>query len=121
MKPQLTRAQALPVDADSATLIGRAWLPAAAGPAVVVVKEGSIYDLSQVAVTASGLLNLDDPVAAVRRAGDLRRVGSVDDLLANSAIDTRDSRAPWLLAPYEGHTARLDGLEIARGDEPGCA
>jgi fumarylacetoacetate (FAA) hydrolase family protein len=128
VKPQLTDAQALPVDADSATLIGRAWLPAADGPAVVVVKEGSIYDLSQVAVTASGLLNLDDPVAAVRRAGDLRRVGSVDDLLANSAIDTRDSRAPWLLAPCDLQAVKASGVtfvasllervieEQARGD-----
>jgi fumarylacetoacetate (FAA) hydrolase family protein len=125
---QLTRAQALPVDADRATLIGRAWLPAATGPAVVVVKDGSIYDLSAVAVTASALLNLDDPVAAIRHAGGLARVGSVDDLLANSAPDTRDSRVPWLLAPSDLQAVKASGVtfvasllervieEQARGD-----
>ena len=128
MKPQLTRAQALPVDADNATLIGRAWLPAANGPAIVVVKDGSIYDLSPVAVTASSLLNLDDPVAAVRQADGLPRVGSVDDLLANSALDTRDSRTPWLLAPCDLQAVKASGVtfvasllervieEQARGD-----
>ena len=128
MKAQLTRAQALPVDADNATLIGRAWLPGTNGPAIVVVKDGSIYDLSPVAVTASGLLNLDDPVAAVRQADGLSRVGSVDDLLSNSALDTRDSRTPWLLAPCDLQAVKASGVtfvasllervieEQARGD-----
>ena len=128
MNTGLTRAQALPVDADGATLIGRVWLPAANGPAVVVVKDGSVYDLSVVAITVSGLLNLDDPVAAVRQASGLPRVGSVDDLLANSAHDTRDARAPWLLAPCDLQAVKASGVtfvasllervieEQARGD-----
>ena len=128
MKTQLTRARALPIDADNATLIGRAWLPAANGPAIVVVKDGSIYDLSPVAVTASSLLNIDDPVASVRQASGLPRVASVDDLLANSALDTRDSRTPWLLAPCDLQAIKASGVtfvasllervieEQARGD-----
>jgi len=128
VKTQLTRARALPVDADNATLIGRAWLPGANGPAIVVVKDGSIYDLSPVAVTASSLLNLDDPVAAVRQADGLPRVGSADDLLSNSALDTRDSRTPWLLAPCDLQAVKASGVtfvasllervieEQARGD-----
>jgi fumarylacetoacetate (FAA) hydrolase family protein len=128
VKTQLTRARALPVDADNATLIGRAWLPAVNGPAIVVVKDGSIYDLSPVALTASSLLNLDDPVAAVRQTDGLPRVGSVDDLLSNSALDTRDSRTPWLLAPCDLQAVKASGVtfvasllervieEQARGD-----
>ena len=124
----LTRAQALPVDADNATLIGRAWLPDASGPAVVGVRDGSVYDLSAVAVTASALLNLDDPVAVVRQAGGLPRVGTLDDLLANSASDTRDSGAPWLLPPCDLQAVKASGVtfvasllervieEQARGD-----
>ncbi len=128
MKAHLTFAQALPADADNATLIGRAWLPDANGPAVVAVQDGAAYDLSAVAVTASALLNLDDPVAAVRSARDLPRVGTIDDLLANSASDTRDSRAPWLLAPCDLQAVKASGVtfvasllervieEQARGD-----
>jgi fumarylacetoacetate (FAA) hydrolase family protein len=110
VKSQLTPARALPVDAGRATLIGRAWLPGANGPAVVVVKDGSVYDLSPLAVTASALFNLDDPVAAVRQASGLPRVGSVDGLLANSAPDTRDSRAPWLLAPCDLQAVKASGV-----------
>ena len=91
MRTQLTPAEALPADAERATLIGRAWLPDAAGPSPVVVRGDAVYDLSRVAATCSGLLALDDPLAAVR-AGDLPRIGSVADLLENSAHDRRDRR-----------------------------
>jgi fumarylacetoacetate (FAA) hydrolase family protein len=128
VKAQLTSALALPTDGHNATLIGRAWLPDANGPAIVAVQDGAVYDLSAVAVTASALFNLDDPVAAVRRARGLPRVGTVDDLLANSAPDTRDSRAPWLLAPCDLQAVKASGVtfvasllervieEQARGD-----
>ena len=56
------------------------------------------------------------------------RVGSVDDLLANSLADTRDERAPWLLAPCDLQAVKASGVtfvasllervieEQARGD-----
>ena len=80
-----------------------------------------------VAATCSGLLALDDPLAAVR-AGDLPRIGSVADLLENSAHDRRDRRAPWLLAPCDLQAVKASGVtfvasllervieEQARGD-----
>ena len=128
MNAHLTRAQALPADADNATLIGRAWLPDVGGPAVVLARGDSVYDLSSVAVTSSALLNLDDPVAAVRGAGGLPRVGSIDDLLANSSAERGDMRHPWLLAPCDLQVVKASGVtfvasllervieEQARGD-----
>jgi fumarylacetoacetate (FAA) hydrolase family protein len=125
---QLTRARALPDGVEKATLIGRAWLPDAGGPAVVGVEGDFIHDLSPVAITTSALLNLEDPVAAIRRAERLPRVGSIDDLLANSSVDSRDPRAPWLLAPCDLHAIKASGVtfvasllervieEQARGD-----
>jgi fumarylacetoacetate (FAA) hydrolase family protein len=120
--------RALPVDHARATLVGRAWLPDVDGPAVVIVDEGDVFDLSPVAVTSSDLMNLPDPVAAIRRAGPLRRIGAVADLLLNSAPDNRNIAAPWLLAPCDLQAVKASGVtfvasllervieEQARGD-----
>jgi len=118
----------LPDDADRATLVGRVWLPGVEGPAVVAVKGDSLHDVSGVAPTCSQLLDLQDPVAAVRDAGALPRIGSVEDVLANSALDRSDPRAPWLLAPADLQAIKASGVtfvasllervieEQARGD-----
>lgn len=62
----------LPEDGAAGTLVGRAWLPATAsapaGPAVVTVRPDGVFDISDAAPTMSGLLELDDPVAVVRRS-----------------------------------------------------
>ena len=110
MKAQLTPAEALPVDAQKATLIGRAWLPDVAGPAPVVCRGGDVHDLSSIAETCSGLLALEDPLAAVRAATTLPRVGTVADLLANAAADGRDVRAPWLIAPCDLQAVKASGV-----------
>jgi fumarylacetoacetate (FAA) hydrolase family protein len=92
-----------------------------------VIADG-LYDLSRVAPTCTQLLDLDDPVAAVRDAGKLPRIGSVEEVLANSAFDRRDPRAPWLLAPCDLQAIKASGVtfvasllervieEQARGD-----
>jgi fumarylacetoacetate (FAA) hydrolase family protein len=128
VKAQLTRAQALPVDADTATLIGRAWLPDVDGPSTIAVRDGWVFDVSSAVPTVSALINASDPVAIARMAAGSSRVGSVDDLLANSLTDTRDERAPWLLAPCDLQAVKASGVtfvasllervieEQARGD-----
>ena len=128
MRAQLTPSAALPADAERATLIGRAWLPDAGGPAPVVVRGDGAYDLSKVAGTCSGLLALDDPLAAIRSAGDLPRIGGIADLLENAAHDRGDRRSPWLIAPCDLQAVKASGVtfvasllervieEQARGD-----
>ena len=124
----LTVPRSLPEDASRAELIGRVWSPEAAGPVLVRVEGDSLHDLSSVAATCSHLLNLDDPVAAVRTCGPLPRLASVDDVLGNSVPGRRDERAPWLLAPCDLQTIKASGVtfvasllervieEQARGD-----
>jgi fumarylacetoacetate (FAA) hydrolase family protein len=124
----LTSITCLPDVPAAATLIGRVWLPAVNGPAVVVAVGNGLHDVSTVAPTCSQLLELDDPVAAVRGAGALPRIGSVEDVLANSAPDAHDPRAPWLLAPCDLQAVKASGVtfvasllervieEQARGD-----
>ena len=118
----------LPDAAGRAALVGRAWLPGVDGPAVVAVIGDGLYDLSRVAATSTQLLDLENPVAAVRDAGSLPRIGSVEEVLANSAFDRRDPRAPWLLAPCDLQAIKASGVtfvasllervieEQARGD-----
>jgi fumarylacetoacetate (FAA) hydrolase family protein len=124
----LTREHSLPEDHERATLIGRAWLPEVDGPAVVCVRGGGVYDLSTIAPTCSQLLELDDPVAAIRSGSSLPRVGSLHDVLSNSAPESRDIKAPWFLAPSDLQAIKASGVtfvasllervieEQARGD-----
>ncbi len=120
----------LPADADRATLIGRTWVPDV-GPAVVGVRAGALHDLSRVAPTASQLLELDEPVAAIRGAiddGRAPRIATLDAVLANSWEPARDAKKPWLLAPCDLQAIKASGVtfvasllervieEQARGD-----
>jgi fumarylacetoacetate (FAA) hydrolase family protein len=124
----LTSVDCLPAGRDSATLVGRVWLPAVEGPAPVIAIGEALHDLSTVAPTCSQLLELEDPAAAVRGAARLPRIGSVRDVLANTAAESRDPRRPWLLAPCDLQAVKASGVtfvasllervieEQARGD-----
>jgi fumarylacetoacetate (FAA) hydrolase family protein len=92
------------------------------------VNGDGLHDLSRVAPTCSQLLDLEDPVAAVRDAGRLPRIGSVEDVLVSSDPERREPRAPWLLAPCDLQAIKASGVtfvasllervieEQARGD-----
>src|SRR3989442_9571047 len=128
MKNRLTTAACLPEDAEQALLVGRVWSPELDGPTTVLVRRDGLYDLSRVAATSSQLFNLSDPGTAIRRAGTLPRLGSLDDVLENSAWDARDNRVPWFLAPCDLQAIKASGVtfvasllervieEQARGD-----
>src|SRR2546426_5322620 len=128
MKNRLTTAACLPEDAEQALLVGRVWSPELDGPTTVLVRRDGLYDLSRVAATSSQLFNLSDPATAIRRAGTLPRLGSLDDVLENSAFDGRDNRVPWFLAPCDLQAIKASGVtfvasllervieEQARGD-----
>jgi fumarylacetoacetate (FAA) hydrolase family protein len=124
----LSVATSLPQDASRAVLVGRIWLPEVEGPVLVRVDGESLHDLSSVAATCTQLLNLDDPVAAIRTSGPLPRLASIADVLSNSAADSRDEALPWLLAPCDLQSVKASGVtfvasllervieEQARGD-----
>ena len=137
MTEWLSAAKCLPDDYQRAELIGRVWRPDVQGPTLVRVDGANVYDLSAVAATASQLLNLDDPVASIRRAGPLPKIAPLVDILASSAPDVRRLDTPWLLAPCDLQAIKASGVtfvasllervieEQARGDagkaEAACA
>ncbi len=76
MQNRLTIATSLPEDRASALLVGRVFVPAFEGPALVVLRGDDVLDLSSVAPTASALMNLPDPAAAVRAADSCRALAA---------------------------------------------
>ena len=57
----------LPHDAAQATLIGRLWQPEA-GPVLVRITPDEVFDLSELALTCSDLLELPDAAARASNA-----------------------------------------------------
>ena len=128
MNASLTPERCLPQDHERAALVGRLWLPEAGGPVLVQIKDDAVFDLSVVAATSAQLLNLPDPLAAIRAAAPLPRIGTLADVLSNTAPDRRIETRPWLLAPCDLQAIKAAGVtfvasllervieEQARGD-----
>lgn len=103
---------ALPEDADRATLVGRVWEPAVSGPTPAVVRDGLVHSIAHAYPTVSALAESDDPAtAAAAAAGDV--IGSLEEIYANTAFDTRDRGAPWLLAPHDLQAVKAAGVTFA--------
>lgn len=102
----------LPEDGTGGTLVGRAWVPGnPAGPSVVLVKADGLYDLTPHFPTMSTLLNEGDPAAAAQRAGrEAKRIGGLEEYLANSPSDRRSAKAPYLLAPADLQALKACGV-----------
>ncbi len=126
MKQQLQTSSCLPQDAERATLVGRVWVEGT-GPVLVNVRPDGVYDLGAVAITMSELLELADPVAAVRQPLG-KRLGDVAAILSNSEHTERRPELPWFLAPCDLQCLKATGVtfvnsvlervieEQARGD-----
>jgi fumarylacetoacetate (FAA) hydrolase family protein len=100
---------ALPIDADSATLVGRAWDASAGGPVVVAIRGGDAIDLSGTFATMRDVTEAGNPAVEVARADGVR-LASVDELIANTAADVRDRSNPWLLSPIDLHVVKAAGV-----------
>ncbi len=110
----LSTAGSLPEDGCAGTLIGRAGAPGSPpGPSVVAIRADGVWDISRAAPTCSALLNADDPVGLVRSAREGVRLGSLDEVLANSAPDARDARKAYLLAPVDLQALKACGVTFA--------
>jgi fumarylacetoacetate (FAA) hydrolase family protein len=126
MLDQLNVSNCLPADAARATLVARVWVDGV-GPVLVRVTPEGVHDISAVAPTMSDLLELPDPVAAVRQAQGAR-LGDTAAILRNSSQDERKSALPWFLAPSDLQCLKATGVtfvnsvlervieEQARGD-----
>ena len=128
MTDWLARVDCLPINGARATLVGRVWRPDIEGPALARIDEDGVFDVTNIAPTCSQLLDLPNPTGAIAGARPLVRLGSTKDILANSVIESRNPRLPWLLAPCDLQAIKASGVtfvasllervieEQARGD-----
>lgn len=114
MDQYLTPEGCLPADGTAGVLVGRIWLPGdPPGPAVVIVREDGVYDLTHLVPTVSELCEADEP-AALANSPLARRVGDLASILANSRHDRRDPSRPHLLAPIDLQAVKAAGVTFAR-------
>ncbi len=91
--------------------VGRVWR-VGQGPAVVVVRDGNLVDLTSKKIpTMRDLLELEDPAAFVRQA-EGETIGTLDDILAAShpAASQNQTR---LLAPCDLQAVKACGVTFA--------
>lgn len=105
-------ANVMPSDGSNATLVARIWRPEVEGPSVGAVRAGDVIDVSRSFATVRDLCEQDNPARSLRLA-DGDRIGSVDELLANTPPDGRDRRKPWLLAPIDLQAVKAAGVTFA--------
>lgn len=100
------------LDLAEGTWISRVWIPAV-GPAVVLLKNGQVHDISASVSTVSTLLELDDPVSYLRSLSTTESLVSFDSLMSNSDASLRDESKPWLLAPIDLQAVKAAGVTFA--------
>lgn len=102
---QLSARDVLPVDAEGAVLVGRVWSDAAGGPCPVLVRDGRLLDLTGIAATVAGLMEIDGIAAWLAGASALADLGSLDDALAGRGLR--------LLAPIDLQAVKAAGVTFA--------
>ena len=105
-------AATLPTDGAVPTLVGRVWDPEVRGPSVVVVRDGTAYDVSGRFATVRDLCEQTDPAAALSGVPG-EALATVADLLANTPPEGRDPARPWLLAPVDLQAVKAAGVTFA--------
>ncbi|WP_027142285.1 fumarylacetoacetate hydrolase family protein [Mesorhizobium sp. WSM3626] len=90
--------------------VGRARSGDVSHPVVVVVRDGTVFDItSSAAPTVRDVCELADPAGHVRSAKG-RPVGLLDDIAANSFEAMRDPAKPFLLSPVDLQAIKASGV-----------
>jgi fumarylacetoacetate (FAA) hydrolase family protein len=128
---RLTEAATLPADGWAGALAGRVWRPDVEGPSVVALRADGVYDVSAAFATSRDLCEAAGAASALRAAKG-EHLGSLEDILANTPLESRDANRPWLLAPIDLQAVKAAGVtfaasmlervieERARGDRAGA-
>ena len=96
------------------TFVGRVWRPDVQGPAVVVLRDGKLCDItSKIIPTMRDLLENDDP-AAVARSASCDPLDTLDVALEVSVEGAGDFSRLHLLAPCDLQAVKACGVTFAR-------
>jgi fumarylacetoacetate (FAA) hydrolase family protein len=103
-------ADILPADADQATLVGRVYLPEPdAGPTVVTVRDGRLFDITRAIPTIGHLLSESGAAERVRQA-DGQEIGTLSEIAGNDP----SGDGPYLLAPVDVQAIKACGVTFAQ-------
>ena len=108
----LGAAETLPADGFSGALAGRIWRPDVEGPSVVAIRRDGVFDITAAFPTMRDLCETGDPAAGLKAASG-ERIGTLEDILANTPPDARDISKPWLLAPVDLQAIKAAGVTFA--------
>ncbi len=110
----LTAQSALPTDGTAGCLVARVWVPGDhGGPRVASLRDDGVYALGREAPTSADLMEAPEPVAVARGAKG-ERLGSIEEILANSALGPRDPKQPHFLAPIDLQAIKAAGVTFMR-------
>ncbi|PRD43245.1 fumarylacetoacetate hydrolase [Phyllobacterium phragmitis] len=98
----------------SGTFVGRVWRPDVEGPALVMLRDGVLFDItSKAAPTMRDLLERDDP-AAFARARKGERLLPLQELAEQSVEAAGDLTQVHFLAPCDLQAVKACGVTFAR-------
>lgn len=91
-------------------LLGRAFADGWPHPALVTVRDGTVFDITaRAAPTSRDICEMDNPAAYVASASG-KEIGSLADLLENSMAAARDASKPSLLSPVDLQAVKASGV-----------
>lgn len=102
----------LPDSSASARLVGRVWRPDLGMPAVVIVRDGRVVDVTPSVVSVSDFLD-SDPVSRFDTL-DGDDLGRVEDLVLPPAEMGYGAERPCLLAPCDFQAIKACGVTFAQ-------
>src|SRR6202050_3585966 len=108
----LNASETLPADGCSGALAGRAWHPDVEGPSVVAIRANGVFDITAAFPTMRDLCETADPAASLKAASG-EGIGALEDILANTPPDGRDTSKAWLRAPIGLQAIKAAGVTFA--------
>ena len=97
------------IDDPTGVYVGRVWLAEVNGPAIVTLRDGALFDITdRAAPTVRDICEMADPVAYVRGA-EGRLLGPLDDIAA-----ARPGDPVHLLSPCDLQAIKACGVTFAR-------
>ena len=99
---------------ETGTFVGRVWRPDVAGPALVVLRDGDLIDITSKEVpTMRDLLELDDPAGFLSGCQG-ERLSTLEAVMATSVEAAGDLAGVHLLAPCDLQAVKACGVTFAR-------
>ena len=103
----------LPTLLDGARLVGRVWRADTDSPAVVIVRDGNLVDITTTVATMADFLDANDPVKIFDTAQG-KTLGPVEDFILDSSEMGPRSNKSSLLAPCDLQALKACGVTFAQ-------